>query len=128
MIRKHKGMGFKPQDVQLLQSFTDDMSKEKWTLLPHSVYRIKSKGGDELERVMEFIRTTELRTKDIFEAYFEKQSVLKACYRVPYSDSKDMILVVAVGRGGTGKELVTFYFNSKQERHFNLNRSLYGRR
>lgn len=130
MIRKHREIGFGGEDIALLSSFTEQMEQEEWTFLPHALEKMEErcrKRKKQVGNIIDWIKNASLRTKDIFEAYFDNGRVLKTCYRMRCSDTTDMILVVAAGRKGKGKELVTVYWNNHNNNHKDLDKNLYGR-
>ena len=71
--------------------------------------------------VLLFVKSLKLQAENIFEYYTdEKNRIIKLCFRVSYSENIDLILVIS-----DKKEIITVYFNDKNDDHITLNKNLY---
>jgi len=120
MKRYHKKIYF-PSEYELF-NFNNELNSISWKYSSHSLERIKENMVyTELEKLLKYVSCLNLNQEDIFEYYADDDGyIIKACYRVSYSDYNDLILVV-----GCDKKLITVYFNNINDNHITLNKSLY---
>jgi len=121
MLRYHKQVYFDPKDIISLQTFTERLNALKWGYTEHCLNHIQSRAID-LEGVLRFIKGLKLTTEAIFEYYADEKSrdIIKACYRIPYMNGLDIILVM-----NDEKEIVTIYLNLSEDLHYTLRREQY---
>jgi hypothetical protein len=118
MKRYHKKIYFPKQGEKDLEKLTARLNGLTWRYTRHSIDGLKCRAVD-LEAVLNFIKNTKLESKDIFE-YYELGEIVKACYRLPYTENTDIILVIS-----NQKEIITIYTNTAGDNHITLNSALY---
>ena len=129
-MRYHKDVYF-PHSKQLLL-LVEKLNQTKWNYSQHCIDGLDSRCID-IKQVLTFIRELKLSADDIFEYYTTSngdfggvrkaeadQTILQACFRIKYSTTQDLILVVS-----DKKVIVTVYFNGVNDEHETLNESLY---
>jgi hypothetical protein len=93
-----------------------------WRYTSHCVDNIKFR-VIRLEDVLTFIKNLKLNASDIFEYVTdEKALIIKACYRVKYTQTMDLILII-----GQQKNIITIYLNTADDKHETLDKNLYVR-
>lgn len=115
MKRYHKKVYF--PDTEALNAFNDDLNNVNWTYSNHCLNHLKHRVIN-LNNVLQFIKYLKLKSEWIFE-YYKTEKIIKACYRIPYNEM-DLILVIS-----SSKTIITIYLNSRDDKHYTLNRSLY---
>lgn len=91
-----------------------------WLYSKHALDNVRYRALDMREVLIKIVNT-ELNTKWIFEYYTDKyDKILKVCYRIPYKDNNDIIIVVS-----NEKCLITVYFNSVNDEHYTLKKEIY---
>ena len=124
MNRYHYKVYFPPNADEMLEAFTEEINTQPFRLTAHSFKNIDLRGGwTAQQELVEDMKSLELDSESVFEFYTSGGQIVKACYRVEWSESKDIILVV-----GRGKTIVTMYFNSANDKHSTLNKGNYVRR
>ena len=124
MNRYHYKVYFPPEADSMLETFTDEINSMQFRLTKHSFNNIDLRGGwTAQQELIEDMKSLELDSESIFEYYTSGGQIVKACYRVEWSSSKDIIMVI-----GRGKTIVTMYFNSTDDKHATLNKNNYVRR
>ena len=124
MNRYHYKVYFPPEAEAKLEAFTEEINVQEFRLTGHSFKNIELRGGwTAQQELIEDMKSLELESESVFEYYTSSGRIIKACYRVEWSEAKDIILVV-----GRGKTIVTMYFNSANDKHSTLNKSNYVRR
>ena len=120
MNRYHKKIYF-PHTAEL-DCFNKVLNGLTWDYTLHCLENIKNKVHykNEIEDILIYILQLDLDDKDIFEYYEESDKIIKACYRVSYTDERDLILVMSAD-----KKIVTIYFNGVDDDHVTLDKSLY---
>jgi hypothetical protein len=122
MDRYHIKTGFKESDKISLAQFTTTLNglTYKWTM--HSLDNLKYRAIDS-GALLRYIKDTILKPEQIFEFYcfeFGARNIAKVCYRIPWNDSLDVILVL-----DGEKTIITVYLNSRTDEHITLKESLY---
>lgn len=120
MERYHKDIGFNLIDIQALHSRINRLNTIKFTFTRHSIDKITERG--QLEVIGHFLRDLRLCYSDLFEYYKETDYISKLCFRINFSDTKDLILVLNEYKG-----IVTIYLNNKADKHFTLNKNNYSK-
>lgn len=118
MQRYHKKISF-PHEAEL-KSFTEKLNISSWKYTTHCLENIQYREID-LEHLLTFVKNLSLNHEDIFEYYY-LNGIHKACFRVKYTDTMDVILVL-----NSQKMIVTIYFNSITDEHETLNATLYSK-
>lgn len=118
MERYHEKVGFKQEDISLLEDFTNRLNSISWKYTSHSIDNIKYRAVD-MEAILRFIKDVELKPEQIFEYYSSTAGIIKVCYRINYGLT-DIILVL-----GEDKQIITIYLNSTSDKHDNLRKELY---
>ena len=127
---KKKGLNMKRYHVKVfvddkhknnLISFTYKLNNIKWAYTAHCLDIIKLRALD-MQQLLYWIKTQlRLDYNDIFEFYTNDMgNIVKACYRIAYNKGVDIILVL-----GKFKQIITIYYNAKNDLHFTLNEKLY---
>jgi len=119
--RYHYITGFDKKHIDQLKAITSRLNMLKWQYTRHTLDNIKYRELDN-KRLSEFFNSCILKYDDIIEYYsnIHTGKIEKILYRIPYTDSQDIILVLT-----PEKNIVTIYLNSKDDKHITLNTSLY---
>ncbi len=121
MKRYHIKVFTKAQHQDKLISFTYKLNNMQWKYTSHCLDNLKLRALD-LKQLLYWIKT-ELRLdyNDIFEFYTDDfDNIIKVCYRIPYNKTIDVILVI-----GHNKQIITLYYNSKNDKHYTLRKEIY---
>ena len=121
MLRYHKKIYFPDTAEKDLSEFTNKLNKLNWGYTAHSIDNIKYRVIDN-KSILLFIRDLKLDSKNIFEYYADDNGIIKTCYRIPYMDNMDIILVLS-----ECKEIITIYLNSNTDLHYFLKQELYSK-
>jgi hypothetical protein len=120
MSRYHKAVYIPEADKLRLEAYTRQLNALKWGYTRHTLDNLKYR-SIRLEDVLNFIKGVILNEKNIFEYYKdEKNNIIKACYRVKYSQGMDLILILS-----DIKNIITIYLNTSDDLHYTLKKSLY---
>jgi len=121
MLRYHKDVLFKAEDLKALQGFNDDINRLNWQYTKHCLDNLQHRILD-LKSLLLYVKNLTLNWQDIFEFYKEDLSgyILKACYRINWQGKIDIILVV-----DTDKTILSIYVNSAEDKHETLKKELY---
>jgi hypothetical protein len=121
MLRFHKKVYTKPEDLERLKTLTEQLNDIIWTHSEHCLDNLKYRIID-IEDILRFIKGVKLEPDQIFEYYLDNKTrePQKICYRINYNDDIDLILVVS-----NTKNLITIYINSKDDNHETLKIYLY---
>jgi hypothetical protein len=120
MLRYHKNIYFKKEDIQRLINFTDKLNKLDWRYSKHSIDGLNYRAVD-VEGLLRYIKGVQLTAGAIFEYYAEGSEIIKVCYRINYG-AIDIILVL-----NEDKLIVTIYLNSATDCHDTLKKNIYCR-
>ena len=121
MLRYHKKIYFPDNAENDLSEFTNKLNKLQWRYTSHSIDNIKYRVIDN-KSILLFIRDLKLDSKNVFEYYADDNGIIKICYRIPYMDNMDIILVLS-----ECKEIITIYLNSNTDLHYFLKQELYSK-
>ena len=121
MLRYHKKIYFPDTAEKDLSEFTDKLNRLQWKYTAHSIDNIKYRVVDN-KSILLFIRDLKLDSKNVFEYYADDNGIIKICYRIPYMDNMDIILVLS-----ECKEIITIYLNSNTDLHYFLKQELYSK-
>jgi hypothetical protein len=120
MLRYHKLVYIPEEHISKLQNITDILNTMQWAYSNHTLDNLKYR-AIRIEDILYFIKSLKLLASSIFEYYTDDNGkILKACYRITYTDNIDLILVIS-----KSKEIITIYTNTKDDEHFTLDTSLY---
>ena len=121
MNRYHIKVFTKSEHTDKLISFTYKLNNMKCKYTSHCLNNIKSRSFD-LQQFFYWIKTELiLDYNNIFEFYTDDfDNIIKVCYRVSYNKSIDIILVL-----GINKQIITMYYNSKNDKHSTLRKEAY---
>lgn len=120
MNRYHIKIGFEAQDINRLKTLTEHLNFLNWKHSEHFLDNLKYRVID-LENILRYIKGIVLDFTEIFE-YYSENNIIKVCYRIPYTDDLDIILVLT-----PDKKIITIYLNSTDDKHFTLKKELYTR-
>lgn len=116
MQRYHKDLFFPvSNDLKIL---VNELNGERFKASSHSIERIKEKS--DIAIIGNFLKSVKLDEKNIFEYYKEGGFIKKVCFRIPFNQLQDLILVLS-----DNKRIVTVFFNTKQDNHSTLNKEAY---
>jgi len=115
--RYHKKIYFPATDK--LEKLNVELNSKTWQYSQHCLEHIQYRELN-LKNVLSYISGLELQSQDIFEYYTLNDEVVKACYRISYNKNIDIILVVS-----KDKNIITIYYNSKNDKHYNLRKNIY---
>ena len=119
MKRYHKKIYF--PHVKKLKEFNASLNSQTWQYSNHALDRINQQiDFREIRNLLTDINVQELNETNIFEYYVDNENIDRVCYRVSYSNLRDIILVI-----GRCKKLITVYLNDVNDNHMTLNESLY---
>lgn len=121
MERYHKKVGIPDTIKNQFEGFTGALNTKKWLYTRHSIANLKYRCYD-IKSILLFIKGLELKENDIFEVYVFDSKLVKVCYRVEYKNI-DLILVV-----DSNKTLITIYVNTKDDKHYTLNETIYNKK
>lgn len=122
MLRYHKDVYTKPEDISKVDSLVNDFKGLGWGYSGHCLDNIKSRVIDSRALLL-FIKGLELTASQVFEYYIaESRAIEKLCFRIPYISGLDIILVI-----GNDKNIITIYINSSEDNHETLKKELYQR-
>jgi hypothetical protein len=121
MKRYHKKIYF--PDIEELKAFNESLKGLKYRFTSHCIDRLKEQVTSEAEtfKILGIIKSLDLDYNAIFE-YYITSDILKACYRVKYTENNDIILVIS-----KTKDIITIYLNESGDNHITLNESLYNK-
>ena len=122
MNRYHKQIGFRQADQEQLKALCEAFnSKKGFGKTDHALDRLKEKFN--FIEVLQFLGgRVGFDYNDVFEYYEENGSIRKVVFRMDFSKSQDIILVIA-----RNKTLVTAFLNNKNDSHRTLDKSNYAR-
>jgi len=120
MARYHKEVCFPEEYERDLEILTNELNNKDFRFSEHCLDNLKYRAID-IENLLRYIKTLELKKEWIFEYYTYKDEITKICYRVEY-ELYDFILVLT-----NQKKIVTIYINSKEDKHETLNKEIYTR-
>jgi hypothetical protein len=121
MLRYHKEVLFKAEDLKALESLTGDLNDLNWQYTRHCLYNLQHRVID-LKSLLLYVKNLTLNFQDIFEFYKDDLSgdIIKVCYRLEWQGNLDLILVL-----DTDKIILSIYVNSTEDKHETLKRELY---
>lgn len=119
--RYHKKVFFPPEDAAHIQRLSDLFNQmEGIGYYRHCLANIRHRVINQ-EELLTFIRDSVVfNAEQVFEYYKEGDDIEKLCYRIPYGERLDLILVL-----DKRKCIVTIYLNSQDDQHETLNENLY---
>jgi hypothetical protein len=120
-MRYHKKIYFPTEYMEQIKILTQTINDLQWRYSSHCLDRIKTYNID-IKEVLLFVKDIKLTPDLVFEFYTDLNFITKLCYRIPYNDAIDLILVI-----GEGKKLITIYYNTKDDEHYTLQKDLYTR-
>ena len=118
MKRYHKKVYFPENNG--LKEFNNTLNALNWKYSTHCLENLKHRVID-VEDLLLYVKDLSLKFEDIFE-YYEDKIIEKACYRIHYKGSIDIILVV-----NQIKSIITIYINDSEDKHYTLKKELYQR-
>lgn len=123
MQRYHKKVYFPESDTDNLNTIVDRFNSiEGFGFTDHCLENLKYRAVDSLA-VLTFIRDEVYFSVDqVFEYYTLDGVINKVCFRLPYNNGIDLILILS-----KEKAIITIYINSADDKHETLNESLYQR-
>jgi len=121
--RYHKKVGFPESDIPKLLALAEKFNSiEGFGYSDHCLEHLKYRVIDNFA-VLSFIKDAVYFDADqIFEYYTLDDEIEKICFRFPYNNGIDLILVLS-----EDKVIITIYINSVNDKHETLNESLYER-
>lgn len=119
MKRYHKKIHFPHKDE--VKELTEKLNSRPWSYTSHCLENIRYRVAD-VTQVLLFIKKQVLRPEAVFEYYRDAQGIIKACYRINYSEALDIILVL-----NNDKKIITIYLNQAEDDHYTLKHELYER-
>jgi hypothetical protein len=117
MIKYHKEIGFKREDVILAQVLIDRMKDRQFFFSKHSLRQLREE--NEAEAIGQRIIGYSLCWDDVFELAIDNGRIEKIGFRIPFKD-RDIVFIV-----NREKIIVTLWTNDKKDVHFTLNVSNY---
>ena len=117
MTRYHKDIFFPDNDK--LPAIVSNLNQRKWVLSKHSFDRIIEK-SENVSVIGYFIKDLVLKEAYLFEYYKENDIITKLVFRIPFDNENDIILVL-----NDYKEIVTVYYNNKEDNHRTLDNKIY---
>ena len=120
MRRYHKTIYFpKEHENNLMELCQKFNSTEKYGYTNHAYENLKTRFN--LLDILQFLKDSiYFKYEDIFEYYVEDNKIIKVCYKIPYNQYKDLIIVL-----GHDKTIITIYTNNKMDNHKTLKNELY---
>jgi len=103
MLRYHKKIYFPNNALAHIQALTDKLNGLKWQYSTHCLDNLKYRLIDN-KAVLLYIKNLVLEARQVFEYYSQDNKIIKTCYRVPYINDIDLILVV-----NNNKCIITIY-------------------
>ena len=115
--RYHREIGFNQDDLielkNICQRFTD--STGRFNRTNHALEKLSQRF--DYMKVLSFIQNDlQFNLDEMFEYYKENGKITKVVLRVSYTDTEDMIIVLA-----RNKTIITAYINNKLDNHVTLN-------
>ena len=119
-MRYHKNVYIPEPDKIRLEASTNCLNNLKWRYTVHCIDTLQYRAVRQ-DDILIFIKDTILQAINIFEYYTnEKNDITKICYRIPYINGMDIILIVS-----DKKEIITIYTNASNDIHETLDKNLY---
>lgn len=119
MERYHRALG--AFDEAGLASFTRALNGKRFIYSRHFFDQVRARFDDKDQRALgAMMQALQLQAGQAFEYYAEGGQIVKACYRVPFNKSIDVIIVL-----NSRKEAVTIYYNAVGDNHKTLNGGRY---
>ena len=120
MKRYHKIIYFPSQYDNELKRITDSFNNnKKFNHTNHAFFNLKNRF--DYHSILEFLANKiTFKIEDIFEYYIEDDKIIKLCYKMPYNEGQDLIIVLS-----DKKAIVTLYINNKGDNHKTLKNELY---
>ena len=118
-MRYHKKVYMPDTDIKKLNALVDTLNGKNWRYSIHAIDNIKYRTYD-IKATLLFIKGLILDVKNIFEYYAEAEKITKICYRIPYINGMDLIIVIS-----DTKELITIFINSQDDNHVTLDKNIY---
>ena len=124
--RYHKKIYFPKEHTKILNDLVEHINSQNLRYSKHCIDRLYEKEFNEkkVNNVLNFIKNLAFEYSNIFEYYADgyigKEKIRKICFRVPYTEYSDIIVVIS-------KEctLITIYANDKSDNHITLKTELY---
>ena len=117
--RYHIKVYTEKKHLEAINGLTDKFNTMSWTYSSHAIDNIKYRMIN-ISEVLTFIKSLHLKSEYIFEYYIDNDIPLKICYRIPYKNGLDIILIVS-----NTKKLITIYINKSDDNHYTLKTELY---
>jgi hypothetical protein len=114
--RYHREVYFPPDIRDGLFKFTKTLNYKEWKYTEHGLDRLSDEPRS--KQIKRLLNSLWLDPEFIFEIYLGKSGIRKACFRLPFDEKEDLIIVVT-----NNKELVTLYFNDVDDIHSTLDLS-----
>ena len=118
-MRYHKKVYMPDTDIKKLNALVDTLNGKNWRYSIHAINNIKYRTYD-IKNTLLYIKGLKLEAENIFEYYTEADAIIKICYRIPYINGMDIIIVVS-----DKKELITIYLNPCNDLHDTLDKNIY---
>jgi len=118
-MRYNKKVYIPETDIPKLNALTDILNGKNWRYSSHAIDNVKYRTYNVKDTLL-FIKGVKLEAENIFEYYTEADAITKICYRIPYINGMDLIIVISAT-----KELITIFINSKDDLHYTLDKNIY---
>jgi hypothetical protein len=113
VIKYHKDIGFKRDDVILAQSLIDRLKDRPFIFSKHSIGQLREE--NEAETIGKRIIGYSLNWADVFELAIDNGKIEKIGFRIPFK-YRDIVFII-----NRDKVIVTLWTNDKMDGHFTLN-------
>ena len=122
MIRYNRALA--EFDLAGVADFTRALNGKRFKFDEHFFMRLGQRFTlPEQAKVGLFLQSLRLDAKDCFEYYRAEGGIARAGYRMPFTDDKDLIIIVT-----KNKYILTVYTNYIWDNHATLNKAIYNKR
>lgn len=119
MKRYHVALeGFEANQVE---QATARLNGKRFIYSSHFFHQVMARFNDKEQRILgDYLRAYELKKGECFEYYEDNRGIIKICYRLPFTQECDIVLVLAMN-----KSVITIYRNNVNDHHQTLNKNQY---
>jgi hypothetical protein len=119
MLKYHKDLGFKRDDVILAQRLIEALKGKPFIFSKHCLIELLKES--EAENIGRSIKDYILKWDDVFEVVTSEGRILKIGFRILFND-KDIVFILS-----NDKTILTAWLNNVKDGHFTLKASNYVR-
>lgn len=119
MIKYHKILGFKAEDIQKAENLIKSLKNRAFRFSSHCLEELTKES--EAESIGKAIISYSLALNDVFELALENGIIEKIGFRIPFKN-RDIIFILS-----KNKVIITAWTNKAEDLHYTLNKNNYSK-